>query len=329
MKLEKVIIPCICLSALILGCAKTDTFVEDQIITGSTISLEVEYIADQTIPEESISAATETSFAQELTELPSSQESENTTATSPTIVVTESSAPSQNPAHIHSYTSSWHDATCKKPPYIQFTCSCGHSYQEEDKLTPPNGHQYCFKYATIEDDIWTERVFAQCEICKDTYSDTVQARALSPNIIMQIEERAAYWLNEYRKEEGAGSCQLPVSFQVIADYRATQLFSDFSHNTEDLREACAHFQYGEYKQPEGWDPSEYYYTFGGAEAIATGFINTEGIDATGKQLADMIRSSSSHWSYISDPRYNCMAVGIAYRPGQIVGVVFVSEQNFG
>ena len=122
---------------------------------------------------------------------------------------------------------------------------------------------------------------------------------------------------------------MPSGFQAVADYRAKQLLSSFSHDTIALREACAKFSYGEYIQPEGWDSSEYYYTFNGAEAIATGFINAEGIDATGKYLADLIRASSSHWTYISDPRFTCMAVGIAYRPGRIVGVVFVSEHNYG
>lgn len=112
-------------------------------------------------------------------------------------------------------------------------------------------------------------------------------------------------------------------------YRATQLLTNFSHDVADLREACAHFEYGEYKQPEGWDLSEYYYTFNGVEAIANGFIDSAGVDATAQYFARLIHTSTSHWSYVGDARFNCMAVGIAYRPGKIVGVVFFSEENFG
>jgi uncharacterized protein YkwD len=52
----------------------------------------------------------------------------------------------------------------------------------------------------------------------------------------------------------------------------------------------------------------------------------------GKKIADLIRSSSGHWSYISSSEYSYMGVGVEYREGTEYGwycCVMVGSVNYG
>lgn len=52
----------------------------------------------------------------------------------------------------------------------------------------------------------------------------------------------------------------------------------------------------------------------------------------GKKIADLIRNSSGHWSYISSSEYSYMGVGVEYREGTEYGwycCVMVGSVNYG
>lgn len=65
--------------------------------------------------------------------------------------------------HTHSYTESTVDADCTKGGYTEFTCSCGHSYKENE--TDPKGHSYSSKKLENSDTEFT------CERCGDVYTE--------------------------------------------------------------------------------------------------------------------------------------------------------------
>ena len=67
------------------------------------------------------------------------------------------------------------------------------------------------------------------------------------------------------------------------------------------------------------------------EAICAGFYGTDP-EAMGKRIADLIRNSSGHWSYISSSEYSYIGVGVEYREGSQYGwycCVMVGSVNYG
>lgn len=145
----------------------------------------------------------------------------------------------------------------------------------------------------------------------------------------QVASYAAQYINQYR---GSAFTVLPGMSQV-AQYRAGQLTRNYGHSTADKRAALAHFQYGRYVDATefGDDPSNSYWEADSAEAICAGFYGTDP-KTMGKKIADMIRNSSGHWSYISSSEYSYIGVGVEYREGSEYGwycCVMVGSVNYG
>ena len=135
MKLKTAIILCVAMTLLLPGCARKDTFAEDQIITRSTAEpTTVETTAEIAVPENTEPVTTEGTNPLPTTEPTFATESENSIATSPSAPAVPSDTEPMVQSHQHSYTVTEHNATCTKPPYKLFSCACGHSYKEEDKL---------------------------------------------------------------------------------------------------------------------------------------------------------------------------------------------------
>ena len=149
----------------------------------------------------------------------------------------------------------------------------------------------------------------------------------------QIEYYAALYLNEYRTQAGAQACQVLPGMSQVARMRASQLTYNFSHSTSDKRAALAYYQYGRWIDGTlfGGEPGDGYYEADSAEAICAGFRGVEA-EAMGKRIADMIRGSSSHWSYVGSSEYSYIAVGVEYRAGTAYdwyGCVMVGKVNYG
>lgn len=119
----------------------------------------------------------------------------------------------------------------------------------------------------------------------------------------------------------------------VAQYRASQLTWNYGHSTADKREALAYYEYGRYIDATefGDDASNSYWEADSAEAICAGFYGTDP-EAMGKRIADLIRNSSGHWSYISSSEYSYIGVGVEYREGSEYGwyaCVMVGSVNYG
>ena len=145
----------------------------------------------------------------------------------------------------------------------------------------------------------------------------------------QVASYAAQYINAYR----GSPCTVLSGMSQVAQYRASQLTWNYGHSTADKRAALAYYEYGRYIDATefGDDASNSYWEADSAEAICAGFYGTDP-EAMGKRIADLIRDSSGHWSYISSSEYSYIGVGVEYREGSQYGwycCVMVGSVNYG
>ena len=145
----------------------------------------------------------------------------------------------------------------------------------------------------------------------------------------QVASYAAQYINGYR----GSPCTVLSGMSSVAQYRASQLTWNYGHSTADKRAALAYYEYGRYIDATefGDDASNSYWEADSAEAICAGFYGTDP-EAMGKRIADLIRNSSGHWSYISSSEYSYIGVGVEYREGSEYGwycCVMVGSVNYG
>lgn len=145
----------------------------------------------------------------------------------------------------------------------------------------------------------------------------------------QVAAYAAQYINQYR----GSSCKVLSGMSQVAQYRASQLTYNYGHSTADKRAALAYYEYGRYIDATefGDDASNSYWEADSAEAICAGFCGTDP-EAMGKRIADLIRNSSGHWSYISSSEYSFIGVGVEYREGSEYGwycCVMVGSVDYG
>ena len=143
----------------------------------------------------------------------------------------------------------------------------------------------------------------------------------------EIANRIVAYINEYRYEDGSSNATNLPGLTEYAQYRSRQLVTNFDHDTLDERTAATALQYGQYIQPELYGISgEPYYTANAREAIAkTTFGGT--VDAVAMHIAQMARNSANHWSYVGNPEYSYIAVGITYERGTWYCCIAVSTVN--
>lgn len=168
----------------------------------------------------------------------------------------------------------------------------------------------------------TELPATESQIDKDSYEFKIQ-----------VAQYAAQYINQYRIEAGVPACTVLPGMTLVAEYRADQLIYNYSHDPADKREALAYYEYGRWIDATvvGLSPEESYYEADAAEAICAGF-NASDAEAMGKKIADLIRNSSSHWSYVGSSRYSYIGIGVEYRAGAAYGwygCIMVGTTNYG
>lgn len=138
-----------------------------------------------------------------------------------------------------------------------------------------------------------------------------------------IADKIIQYINSYRS---APATKLP-GLTAYAEYRSRQIISNFAHDTDDQRAAATALQYGEYIEPSLYGMTgEPYYEVNAREAIAkAGYRGTA--DYVAEQLALQFKNSASHWSYISDTKYQYIAVGVTYQNGTWYCTVVLSRIN--
>lgn len=145
-----------------------------------------------------------------------------------------------------------------------------------------------------------------------------------------IERLVAQYINQYRADQGSSSATILPGLTEVARYRARQLVSDFSHNSNP--NPCTVLQYGEYIDMTlfGGDTSESYYRGYNREAIGKGdWFDTA--DQMAQRIASGFKKSSKHWAYVGDSEYSYMAVGVHYNEsdGKWYCCICMSSKNYG
>ena len=149
----------------------------------------------------------------------------------------------------------------------------------------------------------------------------------------QVAQYAAQYINQHRADAGVSPCLVLSGMTLVAEYRADQLIYNYSHDTADKREALAHYEYGKWVDATiaGLDASKSYYDAESSEAILAGFEGKTA-EEMGKRIADMIRNSPSHWSYVGSNKFSYIGIGVEYRAESAYGwygCVMVGRTNYG
>ena len=151
-----------------------------------------------------------------------------------------------------------------------------------------------------------------------------------PASTYEIESLVAQYINQYRAAQGDTTATVLPGLSEVARYRARQLVSDFSHNSNP--NPCTVLQYGEYIDMTlfGGDASESYYRGYNREAIGKGdWFGTA--DQMAQRIASGFKKSSKHWAYVGDSEYSYMAVGVHYNEsdGKWYCCICMSSKNYG
>ena len=121
-----------------------------------------------------------------------------------------------------------------------------------------------------------------------------------------VADRVIYHLNRARANIGSGELKKLPRLTVYAEYRSSQLPSNFAHDISDWFAAAKATGYGRYTEmPDGSGS----YDIGAQEAIAmAGVVGSA--DKIGQCLAQIIIDSSRHWQYVGSDDMKYTGVGV-------------------
>ena len=121
-----------------------------------------------------------------------------------------------------------------------------------------------------------------------------------------VADRVIYHLNRARANIGSGELKKLPRLTVYAEYRSSQLPSNFAHDISDWFAAAKATGYGRYTEmPDGSGS----YDIGAQEAIAmAGIVGSA--DKIGQCLAQIIIDSSRHWQYVGSDEMKYTGVGV-------------------
>ena len=121
-----------------------------------------------------------------------------------------------------------------------------------------------------------------------------------------VADRVIYHLNRARANIGSGELKRLPRLTVYAEYRSSQLPSNFAHDISDWFAAAKATGYGKYTEmPDGSGS----YDIGAQEAIAmAGIVGSA--DKIGECLAQIIIESHRHWPYVGSDEMKYTGVGV-------------------
>lgn len=121
-----------------------------------------------------------------------------------------------------------------------------------------------------------------------------------------VADRVIYYLNKARGDIGSGELKRLPRLTGYAEYRSSQLPSNFAHDISDWFAAAKATGYGRYtKMPDGSGS----YDIGAQEAIAmAGIVGSA--DKIGECLAQIIIESHRHWQYVGSDDMKYTGVGV-------------------
>mgnify|MGYP001774341495 FL=1 len=164
---------------------------------------------------------------------------------------------------------------------------------------------------------------------KTESSADAQLSYVRPSTV-EVEKLVAKYINDYRIAQGSSVAKVLPGLTEVARYRAKQLITDFSHESDP--DACTVLKYGEFVDMTelGYSEDYNYYRGYNREAVAKGSW-TGTADDIAKKIAVGFKNSSGHWTYVGSSEYAYMAVGITYNEvdDRWYCCVCMSSKNYG
>ncbi len=121
-----------------------------------------------------------------------------------------------------------------------------------------------------------------------------------------VADKVIYYLNKARANIGSGELKKLPRLTGYAEYRSSQLPSNFAHDISDWFAAAKATGYGRYTEMADGSGS---YDIGAQEAIAmAGIVGSA--DKIGQCLAQIIIDSSRHWPYVGSDEMKYTGVGV-------------------
>lgn len=164
---------------------------------------------------------------------------------------------------------------------------------------------------------------------EDTGSAIPTGNRFTEEFLREVADWVVYYINQYRAEEDAAALTKLPGLTLLSEYRSNQLVTNYAHDTEDFREACAYYQYGVWHDmtKHGLDASQSYWATQCMEAIgcSSGYPSSNTAQQIGEKIATGFRNSSRHWAYIGSADYYYIGVGITYAPSSAFPWYFCIE----
>lgn len=137
------------------------------------------------------------------------------------------------------------------------TCSCGASYT--DNKTSALGHSWSdwktVKQATSLAEGKKERSCSRCGKTESKSIDKIKSKYdVQDNESTEslVEERALYYMNNYRQEEGHRTVSRLTKLSTFDKIRSKQLTRNFAHDDDDIHAAATQLKYGKYIDPKNY-----------------------------------------------------------------------------
>ena len=210
-----------------------------------------------------------------------------------------------------SYTSNG-DATCTKDGTKTATCSngCGTKDTKTD-VGSALGHNHS-KESVVNPTLWSTgyTVYA-CGRCSDSYKADYRELTAEEksDFLRAVEAAVVKYVNQFREEQSDIPATALPGMQKVAQYRAVQLSANFAHDEADIQDALLHYQYGKWIDNTAFGGRKYF-SANSTEAIAyTPASHYYDADIIGYDIANQIRNSPGHWSYVGASRLPYIAVG--------------------
>lgn len=223
---------------------------------------------------------------------------------------------STDPDHEHKYVKGETVApTCSEKGYTIYECACGDSYHADEVEIDESAHNY-----SVEED--GDYLVYTCQYCGDEYSEYTYEP--TEEFKREVAAYVVQYINQFRNEQGACTCEVLPRMTLVAEYRAMQLITNFAHDGSDMKEAYAYYEFGDYTEMS--DPADNYWAPHSREAIAKGgATNDRNAEQVGKEFATTIRNSENHWAYIGDNMYTYIGVGMEYSDGVWFCCIMVND----
>lgn len=174
----------------------------------------------------------------------------------------------------------------------------------------------------------SETISTEESVTESAVEDTPQIEKATAEDAKEIALLVAEYINENRNKNGVLDAVTLVGLSEYAEYRSSQIVTNFTHDTFDERAAATALEYGKYTDPALFGvEGEPFYSAEASEAIVkTDYLGSK--EQVASSIVNLVINSTSHWSYVGHADNKYIGVGITYDNGIWYCDIAVSKENY-